>query len=121
MFIFTKQMKRMVYFICSTLMFSFIHYTFYLDSNVILERTQKSTEGIRHILSDRSKQNLHEKISINNAPKEFLVLIPGIGAKTAQKIMIYRNTNTFKKLKELLLIKGIGPKKLEKMKPFISL
>lgn len=62
------------------------------------------------------------KRSINHASALELTSISGLGAKTAQFIVKYRNEHgPFKDLKELLQIKGIGEKKLEKFKPFLIL
>jgi competence protein ComEA len=47
--------------------------------------------------------------------------LKGIGKKTAEKIILYRKYNKFKKLEDLMKVKGIGPKKFEKIKVRISL
>jgi len=54
-------------------------------------------------------------VDINHAGVDRLVLLKGIGRKYAEKIVKYRNRNGFFRRKEdLLHIKGIGPKILEK-------
>ena len=61
------------------------------------------------------------KININTADAVQLSSVPGIGPKTADAIMAYRNDNgKFKSVDDLLNIKGIGSKKLEKMRPFVE-
>lgn len=61
-------------------------------------------------------------IYINSATMEELMEITGIGEKTAQAIVEYRNTyGIFKKIEELMNIKGIGEKKLAKMRDEICL
>lgn len=48
--------------------------------------------------------------------------IRGIGEKTAQVIVQYRvEHGPFRELRELLQVKGIGEKKLEKIVPFLIL
>ncbi len=59
------------------------------------------------------------KISINNASKEELMSLPGIGEKTAIKIIEYRQTSSFKSIEDLKKVKGIGDKKYEKIKDLI--
>ena len=62
------------------------------------------------------------KISINIATIEELCTLNGIGEKTAQAIIDYREShNGFKYLEELMNVKGIGVKKFEKIKDRISL
>ncbi|GIP20573.1 helix-hairpin-helix domain-containing protein [Paenibacillus sp. J22TS3] len=61
-------------------------------------------------------------ISINKADLAGLQNIPGIGAKKAAAIVEYRDKHgDFKKVSDLTQVKGIGPKMLEKMKPYIEL
>ena len=63
-----------------------------------------------------------EKININTADSETLQKLTGIGPTYAQRIIDYRNeAGPFKTVDELLKIKGIGKKRLEKIKPFIKL
>lgn len=61
-------------------------------------------------------------ISINSASAAQLEEIPGIGPVTAKKIIEYRQTHGgFKSIDELMQVKGIGPKKLENMRPYVKL
>ena len=56
-------------------------------------------------------------ICINSARKEELILLPGIGEVTAKKILEYRIKNKgFKTKDEIMMVKGIGKVKFEKMK-----
>lgn len=59
------------------------------------------------------------KININSAPLESLILIPGIGEKTAKIIIELREKEKFKEYNDLLKVKGIGKKKIEKIKDYI--
>ena len=63
-----------------------------------------------------------DNISINKADRDDLTKLPGVGSITANTIIEYREKyNGFKSLDELMNVKGIGKKKYEKIKPYISL
>jgi competence protein ComEA len=60
-------------------------------------------------------------ININTAGATELEQVPGIGPSTAQKILDTRKSyGAFKSVDDLLAIKGIGPKKLEKMRKYLT-
>jgi len=62
------------------------------------------------------------KVNINTAGLEELQRLPGVGPTTAERILEYRREHgKFESVDELDEVKGIGPKKLEKLKPFVSL
>ncbi len=67
------------------------------------------------------KGSIPEKsININTASVKELSLLPGVGDKTAEKIVAYRNQiGAFRSLDQIMDVKGIGVKKFEKMKRFI--
>jgi competence protein ComEA len=61
-------------------------------------------------------------VSINSASAEELDTLPGIGPATAAKIIEYRQRHGgFKTVDELAAVKGIGPKKLERLRPRVTL
>lgn len=73
------------------------------------------------IVISKKEDNIN-KISINSANLNELCLLPGIGESTALKIIEYRNNNgSFNSLEEIKNINGIGDKKYEKIKEFITL
>jgi comEA protein len=60
-------------------------------------------------------------INLNTAGATELQQVPGIGPSTAQKILDTRKSyGAFKSVDDLLAIKGIGPKKLEKMRKYLT-
>jgi len=68
------------------------------------------------------KKAFSGKLNLNTASVEQLTDLPGIGAKTAEQIFEYRKrVGIIKSLHELLNLKGIGEKKLSKLKAFLTL
>ncbi len=56
-------------------------------------------------------------VNINTATVEQLDALPGVGAKMAARIIEYRQKNgPFKKIEDLMNVKGIGEKAFLKMK-----
>lgn len=60
------------------------------------------------------------RININTAGRRELLLLPGVGESTAARILAYRAAHgTFGRESDLMRIKGIGKKKLERLRPSI--
>jgi len=59
-------------------------------------------------------------IDPNQASQADLEALPGIGPALAGRIIAYRQSHgPFKKIDDLLAVSGIGPKKLEKIRPYL--
>jgi len=60
-------------------------------------------------------------VNINTASATDLEGLPGIGAKTAARILEYRQKNgPFKKVEELMNVRGVGEKNFLKLKPRLT-
>ena len=60
-------------------------------------------------------------VNINTATVAQLETLPGIGARTAQAIVDQRQkSGGFKKVEELMNVKGIGEKSFLKLKPMVT-
>src|SRR5712691_7310906 len=63
-----------------------------------------------------------QPVNINTATSEELQQVPGIGPATAQKILQMRKSyGPFKSVDDLLAIRGLGPKRLEKMRKYLTI
>jgi competence ComEA-like helix-hairpin-helix protein len=72
------------------------------------------------LLSAKKKPPAHP-VNLNTASSEELQLVPGIGPSTADKILQMRKSyGAFKSVDDLLAIKGIGPKRMEKMRKYLT-
>lgn len=60
-------------------------------------------------------------LNLNTATAADLQALPGVGAATAKLIIEHRQKNGgFKKIEELMTIKGIGEKSFLKLKPMVT-
>jgi len=61
-------------------------------------------------------------VNINTATSTELQTLPGVGAATATRILEYRQKNGgFKKIEDIMNVRGIGEKSFLKLKPLITI
>ena len=73
-------------------------------------------------ISNETNQGTSNKISLNNASKEELMTLNGIGESKANAIIEYRNNNgLFKQIEDITNVKGIGNSVYEKIKDRLTL
>ena len=63
---------------------------------------------------------LSESININQATKEELMTLPGIGETKADAIITYREQTPFESIEDLKKVSGIGEKTYEELKTYIT-
>lgn len=80
-----------------------------------IEEKIDESEGTYYIYED------DEKININNASKEELMSLNGIGESTANKIIEYRKKNSFVDIEDIMNVDGIGKSKYENIKNHICI
>lgn len=60
-------------------------------------------------------------VNLNTATQAQLETLPGVGAKAAERILEYRQKNgQFRKIEDLMNVKGIGEKSFLKLKPLLT-
>jgi competence protein ComEA len=72
-------------------------------------------------VSGRAAAAAEYRIDLNRADAARLDLLPGIGPVTSGAIVRYRQEHgPFGSLKELERVPGIGPKKIERIQPYVT-
>ncbi len=88
-----------------------------LATSVVASPQDKSSPGTSASTSATSSK---PAINLNAATIDQLETLPGIGRKTAERILEYRTKNGgFKRIEDLMNVKGIGEKSFLKIKPLI--
>ena len=139
MTLFTEREKHVIIFLVCTLILGYgvklyqgSHlYDDFKPVTLIEKETFEKRATLAYDISKRERLNSStekdykpqtEIININTAEKQNLVKLPKIGIVTAERIIRFRDDyGPFKSLDDLLKVKGIGPKTLEKLKPQITL
>ena len=76
----------------------------------------KEGEAPRNLSQDSETLEDSPVLDINTCTKEELMTLPGIGEKTAEKILKYRETSVFTCVEDIKNVSGIGDKKFEDIK-----
>lgn len=80
-----------------------------------LEQEKDNQKNISRKIPDK-------KVNINLALEDELIDLPEIGPATAEKIIAYREqAGKFKSIEEIMNVKGIGQKKFEKLRDYITI
>ena len=68
-----------------------------------------------------AKASASAPVNLNTATVSQLETLPGIGKSTAERILEYREkSGGFKKIEDLMNVRGIGEKSFLKLKPLVT-
>jgi competence protein ComEA len=59
-------------------------------------------------------------VNINQASLEALISLPGIGPVTAEKIILFRESQAFIRIEDIQKVPGIGPSTFEQIRPYLT-
>ena len=95
-----------------------------VDSSLILYNEKNAQQTTNIVLAQNTTETQFElgKISINTATSSQLQMLPNIGEVLASRIIEYRTQNgPFVAIEDLLLVEGIGEKRLDELRQYITL
>lgn len=87
-----------------------------------LSRTLRDTTATerRTIRTQAGRLPAHGSINVNTASAEELQALPGIGPAIAGRIVTYRKEHGgFRTIDDMTEVKGIGPRILDRIRPFV--
>jgi competence protein ComEA len=88
---------------------------------LIASPSTSQAQGAKPAAAAKARATTNQPVNLNAATAAQLQTLPGVGASTAQRIVDYRQKNgSFKKIEELMNVKGIGEKSFLKLKPLIT-
>ena len=82
---------------------------------------EKAAAGKRPAAAKTAAASPAAPVNLNTATAAQIATLPGIGPKAAERIIEYRQkSGGFKKIEELMNVKGIGEKSFLKLKPLLT-
>lgn len=83
--------------------------------------TYQSGTTVNETATTQTGESADGRISLNRATAEELMQLDGIGATLAERILNYRDEyGPFSSVDELVNVQGIGEKRLEEWRPYLT-
>lgn len=100
-----------------------------VDSDkVVIPKKQIENDAVNTNNNEESSEDIvntnkmsTDKVNINEASKDEIMTLKGIGESTADKIIEYRKNQKFKKIEDIMNVKGIGQNKYNLIKDNICI
>jgi competence protein ComEA len=89
-----------------------------LRPHVRFEKDGAATTSAKSTANRKAKDTA-TLVEVNVAPQSDLERLPGIGPVLAQRIIAAREKQPFRSVEDLRRVSGIGPKTLEKIRPYV--
>jgi len=94
-----------------------------------LSRRSRTTLGVLALILTLASVGIAKKVpplphsvDLNTATEKQLEQLPGVGPTTAKAIVEFRaKTGRFRRVEDLLVIRGISESKLEKIRPYVTI
>lgn len=77
--------------------------------------------GVAEAGRSRTQTQYTGVVNLNEATPDELDRLPGVGKKAVDRILAHRQKRPFKRVEELVRVKGFGKKKFQKLKPYLTL
>jgi len=77
--------------------------------------------GLAEAGRGRTQTQYSGVVNLNEATPDELDRLPGVGKKAVDRILAHRQKHPFKRVEELVRVKGFGKKKFQKLKPYLTL